>query len=151
MGNLVKKMFVDEDLKAIASAIGEAEQTTIGEIRVSIRQKRKWTERTLTLEALARKEFQHLGMMHTKQRTGVLIFLLLSDKQFHIFADEGIHGRVETGTWEKIAKQISEHFSQKNFRHGIVHGVKEVGAVLAQHFPTTANDKNELSNEVHVS
>jgi hypothetical protein len=40
MKNLVKHMFATEDLAAIASAVGEAEKTTAGEIRVSIRQRR---------------------------------------------------------------------------------------------------------------
>jgi uncharacterized membrane protein len=151
MGNLVKQLFTQDDLKAIANAIGVAEKNTIGEIRVSVRQKRKWTERKHSLEALAQKEFHHLGMAHTQQRTGILLFLLLSDRRFHIFADEGIHRKVETGTWETIAKDVSEHFSQKNFRQGVIHGVQEVGKVLSKHFPSTADDKNELSNEVHIS
>ena len=42
MKNLVKQLFSKEDLAALAAAIGEAEKTTAGEIRVSIRQRRKW-------------------------------------------------------------------------------------------------------------
>ena len=151
MGNLVKKLFTNDDLLAIAAAISEAEKATSGEIRVSVRQKRKWGERKLSLDALARKEFLHLGMAKTDQRTGILIFLLLSERKFYIFADEGIHSKVETDTWVKIAQNVSEHFTQKNFKHGVIRGVKEVGAVLAKHVPSTKDDKNELSNEVHVS
>ena len=48
MKNLVKHMFTKEDLAAIALAMSEAEKTTAGEIRVSIRQKRKWREKKRT-------------------------------------------------------------------------------------------------------
>jgi uncharacterized membrane protein len=151
MAQHVKRIFAKEDLAAIASAIKEAEKTTAGEIRVSIRQKRGWRERKLTIEQLARKEFHLLRMTETKDRTGTLIFLLLRQKQFSILADEGIHAKVEDGTWEKIAKEMSEHFSKKNFRQGILHGVEAVGRELSKHFPRAADDKNELSDEVHVT
>jgi uncharacterized membrane protein len=151
MAQHVKRIFAKEDLAAIASAIKETEKTTAGEIRVSIRQKRGWRERKLTIEQLARKEFHLLRMAETKERIGMLIFLLLQQRQFYILADEGIHAKVEDGTWERIAKEMSEHFSKKNFRQGILHGVEAVGRELSKHFPRTSSDKNELSDEVHVS
>jgi uncharacterized membrane protein len=150
MKNLVKHMFSKEDLAAIASAVGEAEKTTAGEIRVSIRQKRKWREKKRTIEELARQEFHLLGMTKTQDRTGILIFLLLEDKKFFILADDGIHAKVEDGTWDKIAKEMSNHFSQKNFRLGIIHGVTAVGIELAKFFPRKSDDTNELPNDVHV-
>jgi uncharacterized membrane protein len=146
----VKKLFSQEDLKTIANAIGEAEKNTSGEIRVSIRQKRGWRERKLSLEHLAQKEFYKLGMIKTQDRTGILIFLLLQDRRFHIYADEGIHTKVEEGTWEQIAKEMSEHFSQQKFFDGVIHGVQSVGAVLAKYIPPRPSDTNELSNEVNV-
>ena len=150
MKNLVKQMFAKEDLAAIASAIGEVEKTTAGEIRVSIRQRRKWREKKRTLEELAQQEFHALGMTKTKDRTGILIFLLLEDKKFFILADDGIHARVEDGMWDKIAKEMSTHFSQKNFRLGIIQGVKSVGMELTKFFPRKSDDTNELPNDVHV-
>ena len=143
-------MFTKEDLAAIASAIGEAEKTTAGEIRVSIRQKRKWREKKRTIEEIARQEFHVLGMTKTKDRTGILIFLLLEDKKFFILADDGIHTKVKDGSWDKIAGEMSDHFSQKNFRLGILHGVKSVGAELAKYFPRKYDDTNELPNDVRV-
>lgn len=150
MKNLVKHMFTKEDLSAVASAIGEAEKTTAGEIRVSIRQKRKWRERKLTIEEMARQEFHVLGMTKTKDHTGILIFLLLEDKKFFILADDGIHTKVEDGTWDKIANEMSNHFSQNNFRLGIVHGVHSVGVELSKFFPRKSDDTDELPNDVHV-
>jgi uncharacterized membrane protein len=150
MKNLVKQMFTKEDLSAIASAVGEAEKTTAGEIRVSIRQKRKWREKKLTIEEIARQEFHLLGMTKKKDRTGILIFLLLEDKKFFILADDGIHTNVEDGTWNKIANEMSDHFSQKNFRLGIIHGVHSVGMELSKFFPRKSDDTNELPNDVHV-
>ena len=150
MKNLVKQMFTKEDLTAIASAICEAEKTTAGEIRVSIRQKRKWREKKRTIEEIARQEFHVLGMTKTKDRTGILIFLLLEDKNFFILADDGIHTKVKDGSWDKIAHEMSDHFLQKNFQLGILHGIKSVAAELAKYFPRKYDDTNELPNDVRV-
>jgi uncharacterized membrane protein len=89
-------------------------------------------------------------MTETKDRTGILIFLLLEDKKFFILADEGIHTKVKDGMWRKIANEISDHFSQKNFRLGVIHGVKSVGAELSKVFPRKYDDTNELPNDVRV-
>lgn len=148
--NLIKKLFTKEDLSAIADAIGAAEKKTAGEIRVSIRHRRHLNERSWTVEQLARKEFHHLGMTKTKERIGILIFLLLKDHSFYILADEGIHSKVAEGTWTAIAAEMSSHFSKNNFRAGVLHGVQEVAAVLAKNFPPQPGDINELPNEVNI-
>jgi uncharacterized membrane protein len=150
MKNLVKKLFTKEDLAAIAAAISEAEKITAGEIRVSIRQKRRWRERKLSIEEMARLEFHNLGMTKTKDQTGILIFLLMDERKFFILADEGIHNKVEEATWTKIAEEMSSHFLKKNFHQGVIHGVQAVGRVLSRFFPRKANDTNELPNDVHV-
>jgi uncharacterized membrane protein len=150
MKNIIKNLFTREDLVTIVAAIGEAEKTTAGEIRVSIRQKRRWREKKLSLEEMARREFQVLGMNKTKDRTGILLFLLIEDQKFFILADEGIHEKVEQERWVNIAGEISSHFSQKNFRLGILHGIQAIGKISSQFFPRKSNDTNELPNEVRL-
>lgn len=143
-------MFSKEDLSSIVAEIGKVEKTTAGEIRVSIRQRRKWSEKKKSIEEMARREFHNLGMTKTKDRTGVLIYLMLEDKKFYILADEGIHTKVDENTWPSIANAMSSHFSRKNFREGIIHGVQEVGKVLTQHVPRRLDDANELPDTIHI-
>ncbi len=150
MTNHVKKLLPEGDLHAIAKAIGEQEQTTSGQIRVSIRQRRSTKERGLSVEDLAQKEFHALGMTKTSERSGVLIFLLLEDRKFHILADAGIHGKVKAGTWERIAGEMGRHFSEQKFKEGILHGVTAVANELRTHFPHKPGGTNELPNTVHI-
>lgn len=150
MTNLVKSLFSKEDLHDISKFIGEQEQSTSGEIRVAIRERRSRSERTLTVEELARREFVSLGMTKTVGRSGVLIFMLMEDRQFFILADEGIHAKVGDDTWKSIAAELSKHFSDKKFREGIRHGIQSVGLVLAKHYPRTSGDRNELPNAVSI-
>lgn len=150
MTNKVKRLLSEEDLHAITHFIEEQEQTTSGQIRVAIRERRARKEKGLSIEGLARREFHSLGMTKTAQRSGVLIFLLLEDRSFYILADEGIHRKVSEGTWETIAGEMGHHFSGKKFREGILHGVKLVASELSKHFPHRPGDKDELPNTVHI-
>ena len=151
MANLVKSFLSKQDLKDIAQAIKETEQRTSGEIRVGIRQKRTKKDKSLSVEHLARKEFVHLGMMKTKERTGILIFLLLESREFYILADEHINQKVAPRSWDSVAETMATKFAKKEFRQGLLHAIRSVGEHLATHFPAKPGDKNELSDEVDIS
>ena len=147
----LKKYLSEEQLRLIASKIAEVERETDGEIHISIRHRRNWNERRLSLHELTLKEFHLLGMYKTAKHTGVLILFLFNERKFHIIADEGIHAKVAEGTWDKIADTASSHFRQGNFLQGIFAAVDAVGSELQKHFPYTSGDKNEMSNKVDVS
>ena len=148
--NLVRKYFSSQDLEALAGAVRTAEEGTAGEVRVEVRQRRAKNERTLSIEQIARHEFTALGMTRTRERTGVLLFLLLEDKEFCILADEGIHAKVEEVTWTTIADTLTQHFAQGRFREGLTAAIDAVGAVLRKYVPRRPDDRNELSNNVVV-
>lgn len=143
-----KSILTSYDREAIRKAIAEAESRTAGEIRVSVRERRSRRERNDSIEHLAHHEFHALGMHHTAGRTGVLIYLLLSDRTLRIVADEGIHRHVDSQAWQTIADTITSQFRGGNYRNGLVEGVQAVGAVLARFVPRTAGDRNELPNDV---
>jgi uncharacterized membrane protein len=147
----LRKYLNNLDLAQITSAVAVAEQGTLGEIRVAIRHRRHWRERKLTLHELTVQEFQRMGMQKTAERSGVLILLLISERKFHIVADEGIHLKVADGTWESVASSMGKHFKSGQFRIGIIQGVETVGKILAEHFPRGDKKGNELTDEVDVS
>ena len=143
-----RRILSKEDLHAIAAKIAEVEETTSGEIRVVLRHRRHWGERKLTLHELGVTEFHRLGMQNTTDRHGVLIMLLLSERKFQIIADEGIHKKVEDGTWDKIAETISTHFRAGGFLKGLLEAVEDVGEVLSAHFPAGEKGADQLPNDV---
>jgi uncharacterized membrane protein len=138
----------DDDLLMISDAISKAEKTTSGEIRVSAREKKPFLKRKKTIDELAKEEFFRLGMDKTRDKTGILIYLLLSHKQFHILADTGINEKVEENTWHKIKDEMQEKFRQGFFREGIILGIEKVGEILSRHFPVKEDDTNELPDTV---
>lgn len=143
-----KKIFSKEELKALSAVITEAEKDTSGEIRIAIREKRQWNEMNLSLRDIALKEFYRLGMQKTRDKTGVLLFLLISEKKLYVAADESINTRVDEGTWDKIVNGMSAQFKEGRFFEGLAEAVRAVSVPLRKHFPRKSDDTNELPNEV---
>jgi uncharacterized membrane protein len=138
------------DQQMIQQAIANAESQSGGEVRVSIRERRSRKEKDLSVEDLAQIEFHTLGMEETVGRTGVLIYLLLSDRTLRIVADEGIHQHVDDTVWQEIADRITAQFRYGSYRDGLIEGVVEVGKILAKYIPRASDDKNELPDEVVI-
>ncbi len=148
---LIYHFINDDDFLHISNKIKEFELQTAGEISVSIKEKRKFSQRNKSIKEIAEEEFFRLGIDKTRDKTGILIFLMLTDRQFHIMADKGIHEKVSDSTWDDIKNQIQDFFVKGKFAEGLIWGVEEVGKILAKHFPIKPDDTNEISNRVVLS
>ena len=87
----------------------------------------------------------------TQERTGILIFVSVMERQVEILADTGIHEKVEKDTWDKIMMTLIGNIKKKNLTHGIMEAVSECGKILANHFPPNGSHTNEISNRPVVS
>lgn len=151
MGLLAATLLTDAELKRIASAITDVERGTVGELRVSVKQRASTAERNIPVRERALREFYALGMEKTAGKTGVLLFISAADRRFHILGDEGINAVVPPDFWDGIAGRMGGEFSRGRFADGIVDAVREIGDVLKTRFPKTASDTNELSDDVVIS
>jgi uncharacterized membrane protein len=132
------------DEARVVEAIRQAEQVTSGEIRVSVA-RFFWGD----VEKAAGKVFRRLGMEHTADRSGVLIFLVPSRKRFAILGDAGIHARVGQAFWNDASACLASHFRKKAFTEGLVAVIQMLGDRLATHFPSAGSaDRNELPDNV---
>lgn len=150
MNELVYHFFDDDDFLRISNKISEVELITSGEIRVSIREEKTFSERNSDLESLAEKEFYKLNMHQTRDKTGILLYFLLGERQFYILADKGINELVDQNVWEDVSKEIQENFRNGYFSLGIIKGIEKVGKLLSEHFPIKSDDTNELTNKVVI-
>lgn len=148
---LIDHYFTKTDLQKIAHACGEVEKKTAGEIRVSVFSKRPRKLKKLALDEVALDEFYHMGMDKTRDRTGILLFILLAERKFQILADTGINAKVEQQVWDELAVGLSDSFKKGAYLEGVLQTVAGMGIILAQWFPRKADDTNELSNEVSVN
>ena len=144
----VRKTFSPGTLQAIETAIGEDEKRHCGQIRFAIESALDWTELRAHMHARERAldVFSHLRVWDTQENNGVLIYVLLADRNVEIIADRGIHTRVASNAWEGICQQMEAHFRARRFEQGALEGVHLVGNLLAQHFPPYAHQPDELPN-----
>lgn len=140
----------DDELLRISNKIKEMEKFTAGEIAISIKIKKSFLEKRKTLKQLALSEFIRLGINKTKDKTGILIFIVLREREFYILADSGINEKVEPDTWDKIKELMESYFRRGQFCKGLLIAVEEIGNVLAKFFPIKKDDVNEISNMIIV-
>jgi uncharacterized membrane protein len=136
-------------LKAIENAVKQSERQHRGELRFAVENALApmWVWRGLTARQRATQVFSDLRVWDTEENSGVLIYLLLADKEVHIVADRGIAGRVTQTEWDEIAHAMQKAFRRGDFRNGSLEGIERITRILAAHFPPDADNPNELSNK----
>ena len=128
----------------IIKAIREAESKTSGEIRVLI-QRGKLNSDPLVA---AQKKFHRLGMHKTRERNAVLIFVAPRVHKFAVVGDDAIHKKCGNEFWQGVAEGMRTHFQNEKFSDALVEALREIGTLLARHFPKTSEDTNELPDDV---
>jgi uncharacterized membrane protein YgcG len=141
----VRRRFPAATLRQIERAIGESEQLHAGQIRFVVEHSLDLLDllRGLTARERAIDVFSHLRVWDTEHNNGVLIYLLLADRDVEIIADRGIHGRAGAA-WEPICRQMEAAFRKGEFATGTLLGIRAVGEQLAAHFPRQPGAPNEL-------
>ena len=81
-------------------------------------------------------------------RNGVLIFVAPVSQKFSVVGDIGIHQKCGENFWRHIVGEITPDFKSGRFTEGIIKAVAMVGEKLAQHFPRSGDDQNELPNKI---
>jgi len=132
------------DDERIVAAIRAAEAQTSGQIRLYIQRGE------LEGDALvfAQKKFRKLGMEATKDRNGVLIFVLPRARKFAVIGDEGVHQKCGNEFWQQLVDRMRLHFQNENFTDALVEAIEETGKLLARHFPRTSASTNELPDSI---
>ena len=141
-----RRLLKQVDVERLRAAIEAAERRTSGEIRVSI-SRLFWGDP----RAAAESAFERMRMHETRDRNGVLIFLIPARRRFVILGDEGIHARVPPDFWEKVAASMSESFRRRDFTSGLEKGIATIAEELVRFFPyDSASDRNELPDHIDL-
>jgi len=100
-------------------------------------------------DALA--QFRARGLVGTRQRTGVLIYVSMADRIAEVIADAGIYAKVDPEHWGTTIDALLRGLKAGTPAQGFVDAVALAGAVLAKHFPPTVDDNpNELPDRLIV-
>jgi uncharacterized membrane protein len=91
--------------------------------------------------------FGRLNIWDTEHNNGVLIYLLLADRDVEIIGDRGIHQHLGDDGWEVICREMEALFRKSEFEAGVLHGIDKISEVLKKHFPQKGASRNEISNK----
>lgn len=145
----VRRIFTPAVRDRIAQAIRAGEATHAGQVRFVV--EGALDGRPLLTDQPARERaldvFSHLRIWDTAHNNGVLIYLLLADRNVEIIADRGIDARVGQAGWDRICREMETAFRAGRFEEGVVNGIAAVSRELARHFPPQADQRNELPDQ----
>ncbi len=142
----VKRAFAKNVLLTIEKTIKTCEMEHGGEICFAI-------EGALPSTALfngqsarerAIEVFSQLRTWDTEHNNGVLIYVLLADRDVEIVADRGAHVKVSSQEWQAICNKMEAAFCRGKYCEGATKGIQDVARHLQQHFPTNGPSHNEL-------
>lgn len=84
----------------------------------------------------------------TVGRTGILLFLSLKEHRADIVADEAIAAKVAPEVWGDAMHALVERVRAGAPGEGMAEAVKQMGTVLAEHFPKSIDNPNELPDRL---
>jgi len=92
--------------------------------------------------------FKTGGERRTIGRTGILIYLSMGERRAEIIGDEAITAVTTPETWGEAMAALITDVKAGRPGDGIVAAVERIGDVLAQHFPKTSTDTNEIPDKL---
>src|SRR5215212_229601 len=142
----VRRIFPRRVLAEIEKAIKAGEASHSGQVRFVVEGALdgKPLFRNQSARERALDVFSRLRVWDTAHNNGVLIYLLLADRDVEIIADRGIDAHVGTDGWENISREMEADFRTGNFERGVIAGIEAVSEQLATHFPRHGAGANEL-------
>ncbi|MEE4538844.1 MAG: hypothetical protein V2J51_10180 [Erythrobacter sp.] len=104
--------------------------------------------KTARVHDQAVKHFKVGAERRTHGRTGVLIYLSMAEHRAEIVADRPIAEKVAPEVWGEAMADMLAEIKAGRIAEGMAAGVRDVGFVLAQHFPRGEDDGNELPDRL---
>ena len=104
--------------------------------------------KTSRCHAQAIKHFKVGAERRTAGQTGVLIYLSMREHRAEIVAEESIAEKVNAEVWGEAMGDMLAQIREGRIAEGMATGVRDVGWVLAQHFPRGEHDENELPDRL---
>lgn len=92
--------------------------------------------------------FKSSAEKRTKGRVGILLYVSLLEHRAEIIADEAIHSKVAAERWGEAMAVLVAGLRVGDAAGGMAGAVAKIALVLAEHFPKTDADVNELPDRL---
>ncbi len=147
---LVHRKFPPATLIKIEEATRLSETQHHAEIRFAVESSLSFSELLQNTSCFERgvEVFSELRIWDTEYNNGVLIFLLLADRDVEIIADRGLNKKITKDEWQQVCTLMEHSFKKNEFEAGVLIGMEEITKKLIYHYPEeNKNNSNELPNK----
>ena len=103
-------------------------------------------DRDARVRTTAAAAFVERGVGNTSRETGLFIFLSLLERRMELIADRGVLDAVPVLAWNQVLEKTRH---RKADTEVLLDVLREIEPLLTRYLPVQADDKDELSNEVH--
>jgi putative membrane protein len=99
------------------------------------------------------RRFAHLlfldrGLANLPSRNGVLLFVALAERRVEIVADHGVDALVGSAEWQRIADAFASTARSGKIAAALEAAIRDLGAVLAKHFPAQAGQTSRVPDRL---
>ena len=84
----------------------------------------------------------------TAGHTGILLYLSMKEHRAEIVADRAIAEKVDPAVWGDAMIALLDHLKADRAGEGMAEAVRQMGLVLAEHFPRGSENPNELPDRL---
>ena len=142
----LRRYLPDAALSRIADEVAAAEVGHSGEIRVAVEGS---LDLLPLLHAVSARDravdvFAVQRVWDTEENNGILLYVLLADRDVEIVVDRGIAKQVPPSEWEAICQEMEALFRQGRQEEALALGVRRVGARLAALYGDSTKTANQL-------
>ena len=113
---------------------------------------RRWIIPRQTMDARVHEaafmQFYSSGLYKTREANGVEIYLSIFERKVIVIGDQGIHDKMGNEHWDDVRNLIIQGIKNGKACEGICAAIDRCGKTLAEHFPHSPDDVNELPDQI---
>jgi uncharacterized membrane protein len=145
----LQRWFPAATMARIRDAIAEGERHHAGELCLAVESRYSpWSVLAgLQTRERAHQLFSLLRVWDTADNSGVLLYLQLAERRVEIVADRGISERVQPELWQSLCGDFARDMANGPADAAVMACLARINALLAEHFPASADNPRELPDD----
>lgn len=147
----VRRAISENGRRELAHSVQLAEKDTSAEIVVVIEAALDWRAiaRGRTARDRALEVFSRECVWDTEHNNGILLYLLVADRDAELVADRGFNDKVRPEEWEHVCRMLERESKATDLSGGLTKALEAIGYIARRVFPA-ASSPNELSDTIRV-
>ncbi len=143
------RWFPESNMRHIRDVITEGELHHAGELCFAVEARYSLWALFNGIHSRQRAEqvFSALGVWNTADNSGVLVYLQIAEHRIEIVADRGIALKVPAQEWANLCAEFADKIREIPADQAVLDCLIKINALLARHFPASADNPKELPNE----